>query len=215
MKDQGIPSDQIIVMAFNDVAWDDENPFPGTLYNKKDGKDHYAGCEMDYTGKDLHNKNFEAILKGDVAGLQLVEGSNSTKKVLKSDEESKVFLYFADHGAPGHIMFPDTVVFADELNTTLKFMHENKMYKELVIFIEACESGSLFQDIDLVGMNAWALTATNSSAPSYGTYCFPHDLVNGQNMYSCLGDLFSVSWMEYLEDNKNLLATKSLQYFYE
>ena len=112
-------------------------------------------------------------------------------------------------------MFPDTVVFADELNETLKFMHSNKMYSELLFFVEACESGSLFHNIDLESINALALTATNSTSPSYGTYCFPHDKVNGQNLYSCLGDMFSVSWMEYFENNQKLLATKTIKQLYD
>jgi legumain len=112
-------------------------------------------------------------------------------------------------------MFPDTVVFADELNDTLRFMHSNKMYSELLLFIEACESGSLFQDIDLESINALALTATNSTSPSYGTYCFPHDKVNGQNLYSCLGDMFSVAWMEYLEKNPKLLGSVTIKQLYQ
>lgn len=78
-------------------------------------------------------------------------------------------------------------------------MYAKKLYQEFILFIEACESGSLFVDIDLKSMNAWALTATNASYPSYGTYCYPHDKIEGNHMYTCLGDLFSVSWMEYLE----------------
>lgn len=52
-------------------------------------------------------------MKGDEQGLNLTEGSNSTKRVLKSDQNTKLFLYFSDHGAPGHLMFPDTVIYAD------------------------------------------------------------------------------------------------------
>jgi legumain len=107
-------------------------------------------------------------------------------------------------------MFPDTVIYADELNSTIQFMHSNQMYDEFVIFLEACESGSMFENIDLESMNTWALTATNSTSPSYGTYCYPHDIINGDSLYTCLGDLFSVSWMEYLEDNKDALKTMSL-----
>lgn len=199
MLKQGLPEDHIIVMAYNDIAWDSENPFPGSLYNKQDGPDFYQGCKFDYQGADVRKENFEAILKGDQQALILAEGSNSTRKVLKSNSESKLFLFFADHGAPGHIIFPDTLVFADELNETFKYMHANKMYQEFVVFIEACESGSLFQNMDLASINIWALTATNSTSPSYGTYCFPHDKVQGRNMFACLGDMFSVSWMDYLE----------------
>lgn len=94
-------------------------------------------------------------------------------------------------------------------------MHENKMFDEFVIFLEACESGSMFENIDLASMNTWALTATNSTSPSYGTYCYPHDMIDGENFYTCLGDLFSVSWMEYLEENKDALRSMSLHQFYE
>ena len=89
------------------------------------------------------------------------------------------------------------------------------MYSEFVIFLEACESGSMFEYIDLESMSAWALTATNATSPSYGTYCYPHDMIEGENLYTCLGDLFSVSWMEYLEDNKDALKSMSLHDFYE
>ena len=177
LKKKGIPEDQIIVMAFDDVAFDDENPFPGTLYNKQDGEDVYNGCNIDYTGHEVNKHNFQAVLQGDYKSIVIDQYSNSTKKVLESDENSKVFLYFSDHGAPGHLFFPDTKYYADELNQTIKFMHLNKMYSELIIFLEACESGSIFENIDLKGMNAWALTATNATAPSWGTYCFPHDTV--------------------------------------
>lgn len=41
MRNNGIPEEQIIVMSFDDVAMDNENPFKGQLYNKPDGKDVY------------------------------------------------------------------------------------------------------------------------------------------------------------------------------
>jgi len=66
-----------------------------------------------------------AIMMGDESALNLTSGSNSTQKVLKTNQNTKLFLYFSDHGAPGHLMFPDTVIYADELNSTIQFMHEN------------------------------------------------------------------------------------------
>ena len=85
-------------------------------------------------------------MRGDVASLNITN-EESTERVLKSDKNSKVFLYFSDHGAPGHLMFPDTVIYADELNDTIQFMYQNQMYQEFVIFLEACESGSIFKNI--------------------------------------------------------------------
>ena len=112
LLDQGIEDDHIIVMAYDDVALDDENPFPGTLYNKQEGEDVYEGCAIDFKGKDVSKQNFDAILRGDVSGLNITN-EETTGRVLKSDKNSKVFLYFSDHGAPGHLMFPDTVIYAD------------------------------------------------------------------------------------------------------
>ena len=53
MKKNGIPEDQIIMMAYDDVANDPENPFPGQLFNKPNGQDVYKGCNIDYKGEEV------------------------------------------------------------------------------------------------------------------------------------------------------------------
>jgi len=191
MKKNGIPESQIITMAYDDVANDPENPFPGKIFNKPNGEDVYAGCNIDYKGDDVTPANFLSILKGDHAG---VKGGNG--KVLKSTADSKVFVFFADHGAPGLIAFPNEYLYANDLNTAFNFMHDNKKYGELVFYLEACESGSMFDGILKDNMNIYAITAANPDESSWGTYCYPDDQVNGVHINSCLGDLFSVNWME-------------------
>jgi len=78
-------------------------------------------------------------------------------------------------------------------------MNENKMYKEMVLYIEACESGSMFEGILADNINVYAVTAANADESSWGTYCYPDDSVQGTHINSCLGDLFSVNWMEDTE----------------
>jgi legumain len=70
------------------------------------------------------------------------------------------------------------------------------MYQELVFYLEACESGSMFDGILPSNINIYAVTAANPFESSWGTYCPPDDMVNGVEINSCLGDLFSVNWME-------------------
>jgi len=181
-------------MSYDDVAADPENPIPGKLFNKPDGEDVYAGCNIDYKGESVTPENFLAILKGDATK---VKGGNG--KVLKSTAESKVFINFADHGAPGLIAFPNEYLYANDLNSTITFMHQHKMYKEMVLYIEACESGSMFDGILANNINVYAVTAANPDESSWGTYCPPDDMVNGVEINSCLGDLFSVNWMEDAE----------------
>lgn len=182
------------MMAYDDIANNSENPFPGKIYNKPNGDDVYAGCNIDYSGKDVTPENFLNILKGNAAG---VTGGNG--KVLKTNANSKVFVNFADHGAPGLIAFPSKYLYANDLNSTVTYMHENNLYGEMVFYIEACESGSMFEGILADDINVYAITAANAEESSWGTYCYPDDSVNGQHINSCLGDLFSVNWMEDAE----------------
>jgi len=91
-------------------------------------------------------------------------------------------------------------------------MHAKKMYKEMVVYIEACESGSMFQNILTDKLNIYAVTAANSNESSWGTYCSPHDMVNGKHINSCLGDLFSVNWLENSEANNAKTETLATQF---
>jgi len=67
-------------------------------------------------------------------------------KVLKSNSQSKVFINFADHGATGLIAFPSDMLYADDFNNAINYMYANAMYEQMVIYIEACESGSMLKD---------------------------------------------------------------------
>lgn len=78
----------------------------------------------------------------------------------------------------------------------------------MVLYIEACESGSMFDGILAKDINVYAVTASNPDESSWGTYCPPDDKVNGVEINSCLGDLFSVNWME--DADKYNAATETL-----
>jgi len=81
-----------------------------------------------------------------------------------------------------------------ELQSTLQQMADDKKFKKLVFYLETCESGSMFVDMDIPGV--YALSAANPTESSWGTYCGSDAKVNGKSIGSCLGDLFSVNWME-------------------
>jgi legumain len=68
--------------------------------------------------------------------------------------------------------------------------------------LQSCESGSMFEFILPNTTGMYAATASSPDESSWGTYC-PGDpdhpgasSVNGTDLQTCLGDLFSVSWME-------------------
>ena len=87
---------------------------------------------------DVTPKNFLKILRG-----ENMTGTGSGK-TLKSTKDDHVFVYFADHGAPGLIAFPDGELYARDLMETIKFMYTKQTYQQMVFYVEACESGSMF-----------------------------------------------------------------------
>ncbi|XP_066463625.1 legumain [Eleutherodactylus coqui] len=184
VKNNGVPDEQIVVMMYDDIANNEENPTKGIVINRPNGTDVYAGVLKDYTGEDVTPANFLAVLKGD---SKAVKGKGSGK-VIKSGPNDNVFVYFTDHGAPGLLAFPSDDLHVEDLNVTIQYMYENKKYKKMVLYIEACESGSMMNHLPN-NINVYATTAANPHESSYACY---YD----EKRDTYLGDLYSVSWME-------------------
>merc|ERR1711865_518130 len=118
-------------------------------------------------------------------------------KVLKSTASDNVFLNFADHGGGEIVEMPNgPYLHAKDLVTALEKMHTTNMYRKLVFYMEACNGGSMFANLLPKDINIFATTAASPSEPSWGFYCPPQDKVNGKSIGSCLGDEFSIKWME-------------------
>lgn len=180
----GIPDEQIIVMMYDDIANNEENPTPGVVINRPNGTDVYKGVPKDYTGEDVTPENFLAVLRGDE---EAVKGKGSGK-VLKSGPRDHVFVYFTDHGATGILVFPNDDLHVKDLNKTIRYMYEHKMYQKMVFYIEACESGSMMNHLP-DDINVYATTAANPNESSYACY---YD----EERSTYLGDWYSVNWME-------------------
>lgn len=130
---------------------------------------------------------------------------------MKSNANDNVFIFFTDHGGTGLVAFPaGPYLYVNDLNAALRKMSVSKMYKKLVFYMEACESGSMFEGVLPKNLNIYVTTASNADESSWGCYCPPEDSVNGQNVGSCLGDLYSVNWMEDA-DKQSPLMKETLQ----
>jgi legumain len=57
----------------------------------------YNACKIDYKGAKATAATVVKVLQGD---------TTAGGPVLKSNANSKVFFYFADHGAPGLVAMP-------------------------------------------------------------------------------------------------------------
>ena len=104
-------------------------------------------------------------------------------------------------------------LYADQLMDAYTYMQENNMYEQMTVYIEACESGSMFENILPDNMNIYGVSASNSKSSSWAAYCSPDDKVDGKSIGSCLGDLFSINWMEDTDEAD--IKTETLQEQYE
>lgn len=202
MRDHGIPEERIILMMYDDIANNAQNPTPGIIINHPDGDDVYKGVVIDYKGKDVTPENFLAALSGKA---ELLRGVGSGK-VIKSGPNDHIFVNFVDHGAPGILAFPTDELYAKDLMKTITSMHENKQYGQMVFYIEACESGSMFEGLLPENINVYATTAANAKESSYACY---YDAKRD----TYLGDVYSVMWME--DSDKEDLEKETLHEQYQ
>ena len=185
----GFSKDHIILFTYDDIAYNPKNPFPGEIYNRPDGPNVYSGEIIDYSVNMITPENYISVLKGDTK-------NGSLKKVLNSTKDDNIFLYFSDHGINGALVFPDNqFLYADELNQAFIYMKEKGMYKNIIYYIEACYSGSIFNQLDN-DLNIYALTAASPKEQSFATFCYPDDYVKGREMHTCLSNEFTNNLLE-------------------
>eukprot|EP00042_Codosiga_hollandica_P023768 m.95978 g.95978 ORF g.95978 m.95978 type:complete len:432 (-) comp51312_c0_seq1:168-1463(-) len=201
MIEHGIPKENIITFMYNDIANNPSNPTPGVIINQPGGKNVYDGVVIDYQLGEVQPGHFLNVLKGNATAMRGI-GSG---RVLNSTEEDNVFINFSDHGGPGIIAFPSTTLSAKALNEALQYMYDHKMFNQLVFYLEACESGSMFNNILPKNISIFATTAANPTTSSYACY---YDSTLG----TYLGDVYSVNWMQN-SDSADLSTETLLQQY--
>ncbi|CAH0475544.1 unnamed protein product [Peronospora belbahrii] len=109
------------------------------LYTDVEPVDVYKGCHIDYRGIEVTPETFVNVLLGNSSSPSL------HRKVLQSTGNDRVSVNFIDHGSRGKVYFPTMKpLSASKLKETMEIMYEKNMYKELVFYMEACESGPMF-----------------------------------------------------------------------
>lgn len=112
-------------MIYDDAPRSIFNPYKGQLYNEPDGENVYDSVPKDYIGGHITPHTFIAVLTGDKNAVK----KKGTGRVIESKANDRVFVYFADHGAPGFVAFPSrfhvvpTQLKAETLMKALKKMH--------------------------------------------------------------------------------------------
>uniref|UniRef100_R7VYP9 Vacuolar-processing enzyme n=1 Tax=Aegilops tauschii TaxID=37682 RepID=R7VYP9_AEGTA len=199
LRKGGLKEENIVVFMYDDIAKNDLNPRPGVIINHPKGEDVYAGVPKDYTGKQVTAKNFFAVLLGNKTAV-----TGGSGKVINSKPKDHIFIYYADHGGPGvlanrskFIGMPNRpYIYAGDFIKVLREKHASKSYSKMIIYVEACESGSIFEGLLPEDLNIYVTTASNAVENSWGAYCPGMKSSPPAEYDTCLGDIYSVSWME-------------------
>ncbi|KAH0793186.1 Clan CD, family C13, asparaginyl endopeptidase-like cysteine peptidase [Histomonas meleagridis] len=162
LRERGFNDENIILMAYDDIAENEKNMFKGTIFNLGLFDNVYPGTDkIDYKGSSVTATNFINVITGTV--------TSSTKVVLKSGPEDNVYIFYNDHGAKGLLAMPTGgSLYANKLRTAILKMQEKKMFKKLFFTIEACYSGSVGEMLNDIP-NVAVLTAANGEESSYAT----------------------------------------------
>lgn len=191
LTNRDVSENNIIVMMYDDIAYNSQNPTPGVIINEPNGPNVYSNVPKHYTGNYVTPTNIINILKGNTNNVTC---STSKCKVLTSMKDDNVFIYFVDHGAPGLVAVIDDVLYADQLYETIKYMHEHNMYKQLIFYLESCESGSMFSKFDYGALNVYAITA---ATPYQSSYACDYDPTRN----AFLNDCFSINWLKNVDSS--------------
>ncbi|PON46374.1 Peptidase C13, legumain [Trema orientale] len=89
----GLGIENIIILMYDDIAYNSNNPFPRRIYNSFQEIDVYEGVEVDYAGENATADNLLAVLLGNP--FQLIGGNG---KVLSSSSRDRVFMFYSGHG---------------------------------------------------------------------------------------------------------------------
>ncbi|KER19469.1 hypothetical protein T265_15530 [Opisthorchis viverrini] len=81
------------------------------------------------------------------------------------------------------------IMYAMELMDTLAYMHSKKMFNKLVLYVEACNSGSMFRNVLPSNVGIYVTTSSKEGEASFSIYCDDKDID------VCLANDFSYAWL--------------------
>lgn len=139
LKANGYTDDDIILVMEDDIAFNPANPSPGEIKITPAGENIYGDVKIDYKLSQLTSDDFAAIIQG--------HPSPELPEVMRCDDGDNIFIFWSGHGEPGAMVWDEEKegMTGDKLHEALSGM---KSYRRLVMFVESCFAGSVFENRD-------------------------------------------------------------------
>ncbi|KAG0443034.1 hypothetical protein HPB47_015356 [Ixodes persulcatus] len=144
LRHHGVPDDNVVVMMYDDIAYNPRNPTLGIAVNYFDDPSVTAS-------------NFLNVLQ---RRRELIECGSG--KVGGSGPKDHIFVYLNGPGARGLVSFSYDALHAEDLTDTIKKMHDERKYARMVFYLYASFSGSMFDGLLPDNISMFATTAADS-----------------------------------------------------
>lgn len=135
LKERGITDDKILLFLPENHVCNPRNNEPGTLWvDQNHEKNLYCeDVEVDYKAEDLSYESILNMLRG-----RYDENFPESKK-LKTNADSKIFMYWNGHGGENFFKIQDTeLIQSADLAKVFNEMNLKRMYKEIFMIIDTC-----------------------------------------------------------------------------
>ena len=191
LKGYGMNDDHIIMVAEDDIAYNEANPDKGSIKLTDNGENLYSKDAIDYTLSSTSWSTFSD---------RILDNTNSP---LASDSLSNIILYWSGHGSKDGLNWLDTNVEAKIFADLFKELSQSNRFRKALLLIEACYSGNIgihCQDIPgllcITAANELETSKADRYSPFYGTWmsnCFTESLLDGftHNPYSTFYELYT------------------------
>jgi len=177
----GISANNIIQLAYDDIANNAENPYSGQVFHT-----------LDHV--NIYNHNYISISGNQVTAQQFYDTLTS----IPTSSSDNVFVYYDNHGGPDILGVPDGVsggyIYGEDLAAAFTSMSNKGLYRYLLFGIEACYSGSVAEKFTAPNMGT--ITAANDAESSYAA-------VYDSTLGTYLSNEFTNYWINEMDTHPN------------
>lgn len=176
LKNNGMDDEHIIMIAEDDLAYNEANPYKGSIRLSDDGENVYSQEVVDYI---LSSTTWDEI-----SDMLLSEEETA----FATDSLTNLIVYWSGHGSSFGLNWSDETIPTQDIAVIFKELAENSRFRKALLLIEACYSGRLGIDCQgipgllcITAANDLETSKANRYSPAYGTWMsnsFSESLLN-------------------------------------
>ena len=157
LRQNGIPSSNIVMMMADEIPSNARNPFKNGMFDQGIHRPSLYDHEttIAYRGADVTVANFFSVLLGTV-DTDTVQ--TPTSRVLHTNSSSNILVYVTGHGGDQFFKFQDEEeLMATDIAKVFQQMHLRQKYNQVLFIADTCQAFTLADKITMASPNVYAM----------------------------------------------------------